>query len=166
MTTRLDSGESVVQASRMTPESPNLPDLVATIARHRLAAEAAADPAASPVLASLLASGRDAAVAKLGDQLLEGVRAWLTTAGVVDPEDQDPYLEALAEALALRDEVTPELPLDLSGEDDDDDDPSLGTAIAGEDYELPGSYLVAATPEGAEADAWFIPMREPAELVN
>lgn len=88
----------------MTPEPPVLLDLADAIAHHRLAFEAAEDPTTAPALAELLESGRALAAMDLGERLLEGVRAWLAAAGVLEDEHQTPYLEALADAIALRDE--------------------------------------------------------------
>jgi hypothetical protein len=164
MTTGLDSKPSLAQVSHMTPESPALPDLIAGIASHRLAAEAADDPSVPAGLVDLLSSGRDAAAAELGDRLLEGVRSWLVAAGALEPDDQDPYLDALAESLTLRDSLSPEIP--IAPEDDEDAHNESGVALVGEDFELPGSFIVAATPEGSEADAWLIPLHEPTELVH
>lgn len=167
MTSTLDTVVNPTQASHMTPERPALSDLAASIANHRLAAEAASDPAAPRALAELLGQGREAAAAELGDRLLESVRALLSAAGVSEPEAQDPYLEALAESLDLRDEVTPEMPLPTEEQGDHDLDASdLGIALVGENYELPGSFLVGSTPAGSEAEAWLIPLHEHTEPVH
>lgn len=104
MPSGLDTTASAAQAAAMTPEPPVLPDLADAIAHHRLSFEAAEDPATAPALAELLDSERALAAIDLGERLLEGVQAWLATAGVLEEESQAPYLEALADAIALRDE--------------------------------------------------------------
>lgn len=164
MASLLDTSADMTQSQPMTPESPALPDLIAGIASHRLAAEAAEDPAVPPALAELLACGRDAAVSDLGDQLLDSVRTILAAAGVVEPDDQEPYLEALAESLAFRDNITPEMP--FSDPEGDVDEVEFATSLAGSDFEIPGSYIIASTPEGSEADAWFMPLHERPELIH